>query len=136
MKHSTSIVATLIAGSMLMGTIGQASAMVVSGPHPLESGSSISRLVDGVGHYRLQVDSPTRLSVQSEIWNPAGAHHAKLRGVLRDGQNNIVVESRSHDGRFNIDQSLQPGHYTLEVHGSQAGRVDSSSRYYLRTNME
>ena len=35
-----------------------------------------------------------------------------------------------------IDQSLQPGHYTLEVHGSQAGRGDSSSRHYLRTNME
>lgn len=66
--------------------------MVVSGPHTLESGSSISRLVDGVGHYRLQVDSPTRLSVQSETWNPAGAHHAKLRGVLRDGQNNIEVD--------------------------------------------
>lgn len=135
MKRSTIMTTALLAGMLTMGLATQSSAMVTNGNFELKNGSTPSRMIPGVDHYRFEVNSPSQLRVESQLWSPEAAG-GRMKAELRDGNGNVVARSNSRGKDFVLQQSLAPGHYTLEVHGSPlGGRQESTQRYYLSTDL-
>ncbi|MBE0488091.1 MAG: hypothetical protein IBX53_03340 [Halomonas sp.] len=135
MKHSTIMTTALLTGMLAMGLATQSSAMVTNGTFELKNGNTPSRMIPGVDHYRFEVNSSSELRVESQLWSPAAAG-GRMKAELRDGNGNVVARSNSRGKDFVLQQSLSPGRYTLEVHGSQlGGRKESTQRYYLNTDL-
>lgn len=135
MKTSTIISTALLTASLTMGVATQASAMAGNNTFTLESGNTPSRLVPIVDHYRFEVDNPGHLSVTSHLWSP-GAATGRMRAQLVDGSGRVVARAQSNGKGFVLNQSLQPGSYTLQVDGSTlGGRKETSQRYYLKTDL-
>lgn len=135
MKRSAIITTTFLAGFMAMGVAGKSSAMVKNGAFELHDGNTPSRMIPSVDHYHIEVEHPSQLRVASQLWSPEGAG-GRMKATLRDDSGKVVSRSDARGKDFILEQSLAPGHYTLEVHGSPlTGRQESTQRYYLTTDI-
>ncbi|MGM1053284.1 MAG: PPC domain-containing protein [Pseudomonadota bacterium] len=114
MKRTAIITTSLLAGMLTFGVATQSSAMVSNGTFELQNGSTPSRMIPGVDHYRFDVDNPSNLRVASQQWSPEGVT-GRMTAELRDGNGNVVARSHARGSDFILDQRLSPGRYTLEV---------------------
>ncbi len=137
MKRITAMSAGIITAMLALGMTGQASAMPNHGPFTLAEGNTPSRLFSGVDQYRLQVNGTSNVTIKSRGMNTGGGGHKGLTAVLRDGNGNIVTQTRRNGGDFTISRQLNPGEYTLEVHPNMfGGGAESTSYYQLSTHIQ
>jgi hypothetical protein len=130
-------VMAVITAVALMGGMVQVSSVLASVPTPLVEGRSEYRRIDSVHRYVLDVDSRTRLQVESRVWAGTSPNTVSLRAVLFDDEHRRVAEGRSRRGLFVLEERLDPGRYTLEVRGRHlGGKQESSNHYYLNVRMD
>lgn len=135
MKNTATISAALMAAMLALGMIGQASAM--PNTFNLAEGNTSSRMFSGVDHYRLNVNGTSNVTIKSRGMNTGGGGHSGLTAVLRDGNGNVVTQTRRNGGDFTISRQLSPGEYTLEVHPNKfGGRADTTNYYHLTTRIQ
>ncbi len=135
MKRATFIMSALIAGVMTAGMAGQAVAMPNAPTWALQEGNSPSRLIPTLDRYHLDVDSRSRLQIASQLWSH-GTDGSRMSALLKDEQGNVVARSDARGHNFVLTQSLEPGRYILDVHGTRlSGRKETTQRYYLTTEL-
>lgn len=137
MKRITTIATAILAGSLTMGIAGQASAMTASGLFSLDGGKTSARSVGGTDHYTLQVDSPTRVSIESQSFLPQDAPHINARAALLDDNGNVVAEAQRSGSNFEFDRVVQAGDYTLAVESWNSSAAENGpNMYFLRTQID
>lgn len=138
MKYATVMMKTMTAGALALGLISQAAAMGGTGTHTLEPGTSTTHLqVAGTQRYALEVGQASQLDIRSRDVGYAGTPNFRLSGVLLDDQRNVVgTAEQVGGGQIALSQTLQPGHYVLEVRGNAlGGKRDGANQYTLQARL-